>query len=56
MDGRQVYHEVDASKDQKAAEVMVMKSGQQGVPQTEINGQVVVGFDKSRLNRLLEIK
>jgi glutaredoxin-like YruB-family protein len=56
LDAHQVkYREIDVSKDQKAAEAMVRKSGQQGVPQTEINGQIVVGFDKNRLNRLLEI-
>jgi len=44
------------SKDQKAAEAMVRKSGQLGVPQTEINGQMIVGFDRDRINRLLEIK
>jgi len=50
------FREVDVSKDQKAAEAMVKKSGQQGVPQTEINGQIIVGFDKSKINTLLEIK
>lgn len=50
------YREIDVSKDQKAAEAMVKKSGRQGVPQTEINGQMIVGFDKDRINRLLEIK
>lgn len=50
------YREVDVSKDHKAAEAMVRKSGQQGVPQTEINGQIIVGFDRDRINRLLEIK
>lgn len=49
------YHEVDVSKDQKAAEEMVKKSGQQGVPQTDINGQIVVGFDKNKINSLLGI-
>lgn len=49
------YREVDVSKDQKAAEAMVRKSGQQGVPQTDINGQMIVGFDKNRINTLLEI-
>ncbi len=29
---------------------MVRKSGQQGVPQTDINGQIIVGFDKNRIN------
>ena len=38
------------------AEEMVRKSGQQGVPQTNINGQVVVGFDKEKINKLLGIE
>lgn len=49
------YREVDVSVNQKAAEEMVKKSRQQGVPQTDINGQIVVGFDKSRINTLLGI-
>jgi glutaredoxin-like YruB-family protein len=50
------YSEVDVAADQSAAQSMVSKSGQQGVPQTEIDGVMVVGFDQSKLNRLLEIK
>lgn len=49
------YREIDVSRDQTAAKAMVRKSGQQGVPQTEINGQMIVGFDKARLARLLEL-
>jgi glutaredoxin-like YruB-family protein len=49
------YREVDVSRDRKAAEEMVRRSGQQGVPQTDINGEIVVGFDKTRLNLLLGI-
>ena len=49
------YREVDVSRDMKVAEEMVRKSGQQGVPQTDINGQVIVGFDKQRINTLLGI-
>lgn len=49
------YREINVAADQKAAEAMVKKSGQQGVPQTEINGQIVVGFDKTRINNLLGI-
>ena len=49
------YQEIDISVDQKAAEEMVRRSGRQGVPQTDINGEIIVGFDKTRLNRLLEI-
>lgn len=50
------YREINVAADQKAAEEMVKKSGQQGVPQTEINGQIIVGFDKTRINSLLGIQ
>ena len=57
LDSRHVsYREVNVASDTSAAEAMVRKSGQQGVPQTEINGQMIVGFDKSRINQLLDIK
>ena len=48
------YRDIDVSVDQNAAEQMVNKSGQQGVPQIDIDGQVVVGFDKMRIDNLLE--
>ncbi len=50
------YTDIDVSRDQKAAEELVRRSGQRGVPQTEINGRIIVGFDKVRLNQMLEIK
>lgn len=49
------YREVDVSKDHKAADEMVRRSGQQGVPQTDIDGEVIVGFDKTKINALLGI-
>ncbi len=49
------YTEVDVSRDQDAAGELVRRSGQQGVPQTDINGQLVVGFDQKKLKELLEI-
>jgi len=49
------YTDVDVSRDEQAAKELVRRSGQQGVPQTEINGQIVVGFDQARLKQLLEI-
>ncbi|MDF1575339.1 MAG: glutaredoxin domain-containing protein [Bacteroidales bacterium] len=57
LDQKQVrYREINVAADSTAAEAMVRKSGQQGVPQTEINGQMIVGFDRTRINQLLEIK
>ena len=49
------YKDIDISKDSKAAVDMQKRSGQQGVPQTDINGQMIVGFDKNRINSLLGI-
>jgi S1-C subfamily serine protease len=47
------FTEYDVSRDQQAAEEMVKESGQMGVPVTIIDGQVVVGFDRGRLQELL---
>ncbi len=47
------YTDIDVSRDQRAAEELVKRTGQQGVPQTDINGEVVVGFNQPRLKQLL---
>lgn len=49
------YQNIDVSSDQTAAEEMVKVSGQKGVPVIVINGQTMVGFDKSRIDALLEV-
>ncbi len=50
------FSDIDVSRDSRAADEMVRKSGQQGVPQTDIEGTVVIGFDQKKINQLLEIK
>jgi len=47
------FRDVDVSKDQAAARDMVKRSGQQGVPQILIGNQVIVGFDRPKIDRLL---
>ena len=47
------YEEVDVSTNIEAAMEMVEKSGQQGVPVVEIDGEIVVGFDRERIDALL---
>lgn len=49
------YTEVDVSRDPNAAQEMQRKSGQMGVPQTDIGGEMIVGFDKAKIDRLLGI-
>lgn len=48
------YDEVDVAADPSAAQELVNRTGQQGVPQTEIDGSFVIGFNTKELDRLLE--
>ena len=48
------FEEVDVAADQEAAKKMVEKSGQIGVPQIEINGKMIVGFDQAALEEELK--
>ena len=50
------FEDIDVSKDEKALKEMVEKSGQMGVPVVEIDGEIVVGFDKEKICRLLNIR
>lgn len=50
------FTDIDVSRNQQAAQEMVRRSGQQGVPQTDIDGTLIVGFDKTRINSLLGLK
>ncbi len=50
------FEDIDVSLDEKALEEMVKKSGQMAVPVVEIDGQIVVGFDKEKICKLLNIK
>jgi len=50
------YEEKDVASDEKAREEMISKSSQMGVPVIEIDDQIVVGFDKEELSKLLGIE
>lgn len=50
------FEDIDVSKDEKSLEEMVKKSNQMGVPVVDIDGQIVVGFDKGKIVELLKIK
>ena len=49
------FTEVDVSKDQDAAQEMIKRSGQMGVPVIDIDGDLTVGFDKEKIKRVLGI-
>lgn len=50
------YEEIDVASNEKAQEEMIQKSGQIGVPVLDIDGEIIVGFDKKRISGLLNIK
>lgn len=50
------FEEVDVSQDEKARDEMIKKSGKMETPIVEIDGQIVVGFDKEKITKLLKLK
>ena len=48
------FKDIDISKDRKAAEEMIKKSGQMGVPVIDVNGKIIVGFDQDALEKALK--
>jgi len=47
------YTDIDVSKNSEQAQKMVKKSGQMGVPVIEINGNIIVGFNQSKIDYFL---
>lgn len=47
------YENIDVSTDRNAAAEMVNKSGQRGVPVIDIDGNIVIGFDKEKIESLI---
>jgi len=50
------YQDLDVSQDKNALEEMVKLTGQMGVPVIVIDGEVLIGFDRNRLDQLLNIQ
>jgi len=49
------FEDIDVSKDEKELQKMIKDSGQMGVPVVDIDGEVIVGFDKEKIDKLLKI-
>ncbi|MBD3259098.1 NrdH-redoxin [Candidatus Woesearchaeota archaeon] len=47
------FEDIDVSKSQDKAKEMVEKSGQMGVPVIDIEGEIIVGFDKEKIKKAL---
>ena len=47
------FEDIDVSSNHAAAEEMVQKSGQMGVPVLDIDGEIILGFDMERIKTAL---
>lgn len=47
------YEDINVEQDRKAAEEMVEKTGQMGVPVIEIGDTVIVGYDRPKIDGAL---
>ncbi len=50
------FEEVDVTEDEAAQKEMIEKSGRMEVPVIEIDGEIIVGFDREKIIKLLKIK
>jgi len=49
------FEDIDVSKDEKQLQKMIKDSGQMAVPVVDIDGEIIIGFDKQKIDRLLKI-
>ena len=56
IDHNIVFKEVDASKNESVREELIRLTGKLEVPVLEIDGQVIAGFDREKIVKLLYIK
>jgi glutaredoxin-like YruB-family protein len=47
------FRDIDIARDQQAAQSVVRRSGQMAVPQIDIDGHLIVGFDQTKIDRML---
>jgi glutaredoxin-like YruB-family protein len=48
------YEYLDVSANRDFAKEMIVKSGQKTVPVVEIGGEIIIGFDKAKIEELLK--
>ncbi len=52
-DNNIIFEDIDVSSNEEAASEIVQKSGQMGVPVLDIDGEIIVGFDKEKIKQAL---
>jgi len=54
-DNNVAFEDINVAADQAKGEEMVQKSGQMGVPVLDIEGKIIVGFDRDEIKKELGI-
>ena len=49
------FRDVDVAGDKEGAKEMIEKSGQFGVPVLDIDGTIIVGFDRGKIESALDL-
>jgi glutaredoxin-like YruB-family protein len=49
------FEDIDVTFDKERQDEMIEKSGQMGVPVVDINGQIIIGFDREKIIKALNI-
>ncbi len=55
-DNNIAFEDIDVSENHEKAQEMIKRSGQMGVPVIEIDGAIIVGFDKDKIKEALDVK
>jgi len=50
------FEDINVAENAQAANEMIEKTGQMGVPVTDIDGEIIIGFDKERIKTILKIE
>jgi glutaredoxin-like YruB-family protein len=50
------FEEINVAENKEAAQEMVEKSGQRGVPVIEIDGEIIIGFNPDEIKKALKIE
>jgi len=48
------FTEYNVAQDSQKAQEMVKKSGQMGVPVLDVNGKIIIGFDRAAIDKALK--
>ena len=50
------FEDINVEEDPKEAQIMIDKSGQTGVPVIDVNGKIIIGFNREEIKKSLKLK